>query len=519
MYVKIMAFVALLLLVSTERVSACSCAREELDQAVLRADYILVGTILSPRDSTPDSHGIRNDTDPVYFAVEVERMLKGEQSSPAIIVTNRISASCGYPFEQGTRYLIFGYHAEATIPELPQQKDVIKTNLCTLTTADKVDALATQIQTLLAKQPVSPTGDSNKKTDDPPLSYQEIPIVEMPISETEVERYTVEEGFDRPGADYENFEQTSEFQSPSLCRDACYSQPKCRSFTYTKPGVAGPKARCWLKNAIPPPVESLCCISGVKGARPPQPAVRKTRLAWQGLDADKVGHENTDGQPDGRPDQHLRLSLTLDSPQEIVSIALHHTDDQGIVKPQNQHWSSRDAQFPVLGVETNGRRLNQSHAPSLGQFSGNVAFDLFAADYGNWEVGSFVLVEVNLADGRKLGHWTQLTPPAGRLIGKWNILCNNSSPQAFEPITLSGRFHMDVQPDSRITGRFREMLLSGTVDQSGAASGTAASSDTAITWSGTIPKPGRNRPLKGNGNFKFERGHQDCFSSGQWWSE
>jgi hypothetical protein len=128
-------------------------------------------------------------------------------------------------------------------------------------------------------------------------------------------QFTVEPGFDRPGADYENFEQTGSFQSPGLCRDACDSQPQCRSFTYVKPGIAGPKARCWLKNTVPPPVESLCCISGVKGGRPPQSAVRKTRLAWQGWDVDKVGHETTDGQPDGQFDQHFRLFLTLESPQ------------------------------------------------------------------------------------------------------------------------------------------------------------------------------------------------------------
>src|SRR5712692_9608661 len=60
------------------------------------------------------------------------------------------------------------------------------------------------------------------------------------------ERYTYEPGFDRPGSDYETFEQTSEFQSHELCRDACFSQPKCKSYTYVKPGVAGPKAFCRL---------------------------------------------------------------------------------------------------------------------------------------------------------------------------------------------------------------------------------------------------------------------------------
>lgn len=144
-YAKIPVFVALLLIVAGERVFACSCAHEEVDKAVLRADYILVGTILSRQDTPPNSHGISSDADPAYFEVAVERMLKGEQRSRAIVVTKRMSESCGYPFEQDTRYLIFGYRVKET-PAQTQQKDMIRTNLCTLTTAENVDSLATQVE-------------------------------------------------------------------------------------------------------------------------------------------------------------------------------------------------------------------------------------------------------------------------------------------------------------------------------------------------------------------------------------
>ena len=291
--------------------------------------------------------------------------------------------------------------------------------------------------------------------------------------------YTVEEGFDRPGGNYDSFEQTSSLQSPDLCHDACESQPQCRSFTYLKPGVDGPQARCWLKNAVPPPVENVCCISGVKGGRPSQAAVSTLQLTWYGRDVDKVGHETTDGQPDGRVDLHFRLSLALKVSEEVVSIALYDANEQGI-STRSYHLSSKDPKFSILGVEVAGRRLNPSHTQSLGQFSSDVVFDLFAADYGWWDTGNFVLVEVGLANGRSLGHWFQLEPPQDRLMGKWNILCSNSSPEAFEPMTLSGRFSMDVQA-GRITGRFADMTLSGIVEQSGVASGTAESNEAAIT--------------------------------------
>ena len=49
--------------------------------------------------------------------------------------------------------------------------------------------------------------------------------------------HTTELGFDRPGSDYETFEQTGEYQMHDLCRDACFSQPRCKAYTFVKPGV------------------------------------------------------------------------------------------------------------------------------------------------------------------------------------------------------------------------------------------------------------------------------------------
>jgi hypothetical protein len=58
--------------------------------------------------------------------------------------------------------------------------------------------------------------------------------------------------FDLPAADY------------NLCRDKCDKNPRCRAYTYVKPGVQGIHARCWLKNGVPAQVDNANCISGVK---------------------------------------------------------------------------------------------------------------------------------------------------------------------------------------------------------------------------------------------------------------
>jgi hypothetical protein len=71
-----------------------------------------------------------------------------------------------------------------------------------------------------------------------------------------------EEGTDRPGSDYDNFDLRAD--DPSLCRQACEGDPGCRAWTYVQPNtIQGPNPRCWLKDAVPPPQRSDCCVSGV----------------------------------------------------------------------------------------------------------------------------------------------------------------------------------------------------------------------------------------------------------------
>jgi hypothetical protein len=84
------------------------------------------------------------------------------------------------------------------------------------------------------------------------------------ISIALVESFALETNTDRPGMDYDSFDLGS--ANPSLCEQACNSDPDCRAFTYVKPGVQGPNAKCWLKNGIPAATPSDCCDSGVKGS-------------------------------------------------------------------------------------------------------------------------------------------------------------------------------------------------------------------------------------------------------------
>src|SRR4051812_29786529 len=76
---------------------------------------------------------------------------------------------------------------------------------------------------------------------------------------------------DRPGSDYRSFDLPA--PNPEMCQLTCMNEPQCAAFTYMNPGVQGPNARCWLKNAVPQPVPQTCCVSGSKYASPPPAAV------------------------------------------------------------------------------------------------------------------------------------------------------------------------------------------------------------------------------------------------------
>ena len=78
----------------------------------------------------------------------------------------------------------------------------------------------------------------------------------------------MEPGVDRPGQDLRpGFDLPA--ADPGLCIKACQEDAACQAFTYVKPGVQGPSARCWLKGGVPPAVKNDCCVSGVRAVAAP----------------------------------------------------------------------------------------------------------------------------------------------------------------------------------------------------------------------------------------------------------
>jgi hypothetical protein len=73
---------------------------------------------------------------------------------------------------------------------------------------------------------------------------------------------TFERNVDRLGSDYRNVD-LQPGTPPEACQSACLGDPSCRAWTFVRPGVQGPYARCWLKGAVPQAQGNPCCTSGV----------------------------------------------------------------------------------------------------------------------------------------------------------------------------------------------------------------------------------------------------------------
>lgn len=336
-------------------------------------------------------------------------------------------------------------------------------------------------------------------------------------SAARADSYTLEEGFARPGADYEVFEQNHSYPDHDNCQAACLSQPRCKSYTYVRPSANGTSALCLLKSGVPPPVQDACCISGVKGGKPKQLAVPSLQLEWLAWHADKVGKAPQAQKADGAPDHHLRLRLNLAAPQEIIAIELLEADVRNQAVKDGLHWSTQDANAEYLAAESDGRRLNPTAVSTLGRHAGDAVFDLYAHDIGQWDVGRSIVAQVLVADGRKLAHAFTLKSPPNQLLGIWQMHCENfSSPEAFEPRFLSGRLNLVWQPDGKITGYFGTLPLIGALDASGKIQGRAEDAAARVVWQGQVAKPRRGKPLRGSGSFKFEREQDGCLGEGAW---
>lgn len=71
-----------------------------------------------------------------------------------------------------------------------------------------------------------------------------------------------EDAKDRRGGDYLCFDVRTDHIED--CEATCKAEMRCAAWTYVKPAVIGPNARCCLKSVIPAASDNACCVSGTK---------------------------------------------------------------------------------------------------------------------------------------------------------------------------------------------------------------------------------------------------------------
>lgn len=73
---------------------------------------------------------------------------------------------------------------------------------------------------------------------------------------------SIDYGVDRAGSDLLYFNPS--MADPKLCVGACDAIQECKAWTFVRPGHHEAKARCYLKKAVPDPVDNPCCVSGTR---------------------------------------------------------------------------------------------------------------------------------------------------------------------------------------------------------------------------------------------------------------
>lgn len=78
-------------------------------------------------------------------------------------------------------------------------------------------------------------------------------------------QWPVEYNVDRMGGDIRSFWLSE--PNYELCYNACLQEKGCKAYTYVKPGVQGPNAKCWLKKYKSRKIlNQTCCISAANNA-------------------------------------------------------------------------------------------------------------------------------------------------------------------------------------------------------------------------------------------------------------
>jgi HEAT repeat protein len=100
--------------------SACSCRPTDLLSGLVNSDVIFTGTPVWSADPHAGQPNL-SSADPLHYHFAVDRVYKGEPAESLLVLSARMSMSCGYMFKTGRRYLVYAW----------TRNDTLVTGLCT----------------------------------------------------------------------------------------------------------------------------------------------------------------------------------------------------------------------------------------------------------------------------------------------------------------------------------------------------------------------------------------------------
>ncbi|WP_299124698.1 hypothetical protein [uncultured Winogradskyella sp.] len=114
---KIILTILLSIFVTTNSV-ACTCIviNESLSKKVIKSfnqsDFILTGKVISKEDKR-SSDKSQSSFDPIIYRFEIKNIIKGNINTRIVAIASpRDGSSCGYSFEIGKSYLVYGRESE-----------------------------------------------------------------------------------------------------------------------------------------------------------------------------------------------------------------------------------------------------------------------------------------------------------------------------------------------------------------------------------------------------------------------
>jgi hypothetical protein len=126
---------------------ACSCAPIARDKMLPTVSDVFIATVVGesepPASPAPGTMPFSPEMT-ITYELEVASTLKGDAKGRVAVVTGRDSATCGFPFQKGRRYLVFARRGLG----------VLRTGLCFGNVeGDAIDAAAAEVKKLVAAKP------------------------------------------------------------------------------------------------------------------------------------------------------------------------------------------------------------------------------------------------------------------------------------------------------------------------------------------------------------------------------